>query len=230
MSFSPIIADDRMKKSLPSLKTTSATTFTTPTKAPPVPKIPDMYSAPTVAPVLKVNTQSLTASMTNLRVGSTTMPSSPMNAGLLSKSSFANLRAASTLTPTHSSSPNVSPKASRTSLRRQIVTSNNPSGPRRNSSLSPQTQERHASTIAPASVLTGKPLPSSAPSSPSKPRLFHTSNRENTMLSDNVHLPTFTAEAPIEIPPVPILPTTHRAPPRIEFVSPVVDQPIVTAA
>lgn len=50
------------------------------------------------------------------------------------------------------------------------------------------------------------------------------------MLSDNVHLPTFTAEAPIEIPPVPILPTTHRAPPRIEFVSPVVDQPIVTAA
>src|SRR5579859_1088253 len=148
--FFRAVADSRMKKSLPSMKTTSASTFTTPVKAPPVPKIPDMYSAPTVAPVLKMNTQSLTASMTNLRIGSTTMPSSPMNASLLSKSSFVNLRAASTLTPTKSSSPNVSPKTSRTNLRRQSVTSNNPSSPTRNSSLSTHSQQRHASTIAPA--------------------------------------------------------------------------------
>jgi hypothetical protein len=50
------------------------------------------------------------------------------------------------------------------------------------------------------------------------------------MLSDNVHLPTFTAEAPIEIPRVPILPETQRAPPRIEFNPPIMDQPIITAA
>jgi hypothetical protein len=50
------------------------------------------------------------------------------------------------------------------------------------------------------------------------------------MLSDNVHLPTFTAEIPIEIPNVPILPETQRAPPRIEIETPSIEHPIITAA
>ena len=50
------------------------------------------------------------------------------------------------------------------------------------------------------------------------------------MLSDNVHLPTLTAEVPIEVPRVPILPTTQRAPPPIEIETPMVEHPIITAA
>lgn len=50
------------------------------------------------------------------------------------------------------------------------------------------------------------------------------------MLSDNVYLPTFTAEIPIEIPRVPILPTTQRAPPPIEIETPPTENSIITAA
>jgi hypothetical protein len=110
---------------MPTLRSQTSSTFSTPVKAPPVPpvpKIPEMYFAPTVAPILKVNTQSLTASMANLRIA--TPQSSPLNPTLLGKSSFTSLRAASTMTPTKSSTPSLSPKASRRSLRRQSATSN----------------------------------------------------------------------------------------------------------
>jgi hypothetical protein len=50
------------------------------------------------------------------------------------------------------------------------------------------------------------------------------------MLADNVRLPTFTAEIPIEIPQVPILPTTQRASPPIEIETPTMEHPIITAA
>jgi hypothetical protein len=50
------------------------------------------------------------------------------------------------------------------------------------------------------------------------------------MLSDNVSLPTLTPVPTIEIPRVPILPTTQRAPPKIEIETPIIDPVIVTAA
>src|SRR5271170_7435508 len=223
---------DSAKKSVPTMRTSgTSSAFTTPVKAPPVPKIPDLYNAaPTIAPILKINTQSLTASMANLRIGT----NSPMSPAILNKGSFANLRAASTLTPTKSSSsPTISPKPSRTNLRRKSsVTSSNPPTPLSNrnpSSTTPtttQSQLRHASTIAPASILTAKPTPPSTPKKPQpptptspsklpKPRPIHTSTPREAMLSDKVHLATFTAEIPIVSPNGPIRPTTQRAPPRV---------------
>src|SRR5579862_436848 len=162
--YQKIIADNRMKKSMPSLRASgTSSTFTTPVKAPPVPKIPEIYAAPTVAPILKAPPQSLTASMANLRIGGS-MPSTPLNPALMNKSSFANLRAASTLTPTKPSSPGPNPKSSRSSQRRQSNGQNVQSTPPPPFNL----QQRRTSTIAPASQILQKPK------SPPKQRTLHT--------------------------------------------------------
>ena len=167
----------------------AASTFT------PITKIPDIHATPLATPILKVNSQSLTA-LASSRVG--TMPTTTP---LLTKASFANLRAASTLIPSKSSLPgNVSPQTSLSNLSCQSISSN------------PST-----------------PQPSHNLLSSTKPRHIHNSKPLDTMLSDNVHLPTFTAEARIEIPRVPILPTTQRAPARIEIETQV-EPSIITAA
>ena len=110
-----------------------------------------------------------------------------------------------------------------------------------------QSQLRHASTVVPTSFLTTNPptafssipkpflhsipTPSSKPESPVKHRTLHTSKLAYAMLSDNVYLPSFTAvEAPIEIPAVPILPSTRRAAPVVEIEMPTTEHPIITAA
>lgn len=238
----------RAKKAMSSLRTSAPNAFTIPVQAPPVPKLPGLYAAPALAPILKLNTQSSTASMSTLRIGSA-IPSSPMTPALLNKESFSNLRTASTLTPTKSSSTNISPKTSRSNLRYQSTASNTPPPTisRNPSSTTGQSQLRHVSTIAPASILISKHLPStsnkpssfnnSTPSNPSKPqsptkrRQIHTSKpTADPMLSDNVHLPTFTDEIPIEIPRVPILPQTQRAPPPIIIDTPQTEHAIITAA
>ena len=113
------------KKAMSSLRTSAPNAFTIPVQAPPVPKLPGLYAAPALAPILKLNTQSSTASMSTLRIGSA-IPSSPMTPALLNKESFWNSRTASTLTPTMSSSTNISPKTSRSNLRYQSTASNTP--------------------------------------------------------------------------------------------------------
>jgi hypothetical protein len=196
---------------MPALSTSpvSNSAFVTPYNAPlpPVPKLPEIYAAPTVSPVLKYNSQSLTTSMSNLRIGSAS----------LIPGSLTNLRAASTFTMPKQTSP----KATR--VRRQSVIDQSPP-------TTPTKSKRHSSTIAPATVLQASKNPSPSKPSPSKPRKLHTSRPTNAMLSDNVHLPTFTAEIPIEMPRVPILPEIQRAPPPVEIDTPSFEQPIITAA
>jgi SAP domain len=197
----------RVKTTMPSTKASTASTCTIPVKSSHVTKTPDLYSAPAVATILKVNTQSLTAPTSNLRIGA--IPTSPITPVLLNKGSFANIRAASTLAPTKSPSISLSPE---TNLLSQSTST----------TATSQSQLRHASTMAPGPTLTTKLT--------SKPRHLHTSNATNAMLSDNVYLPTFTAEVPIEVPRVPILLTTQRSPPPVIIDTPEMDLPIITAA
>jgi hypothetical protein len=140
------------------------------------------------------------------------------------------------MTGGNSSSRNVSPKLSRNAKRRQ-------SAPQKTqipvASPTAGSQLRHVSTIAPASILAAKsPVPSQPKKQPLSPassskkakRHLHASIPKEAHLSDDVHLPTFTHEIPIEHASVPILPQTQRAAPRIEIETPEIDHPIITAA
>ena len=255
---------------MPSLKASSMSTppstpFSSPVKPPPVPKIPEIYSAPTIAPILKINPQSLTSSMSNLRISNLSPSSSPMgiSPALVSKGSFANLRAASTLSPTKQvntpvfktavspkrkmdASPVASPSISRapsssqirntstltsTPTNARVTPSSTPtSSPPKLSSQAmkpshipiPKSRPIHSST--PSSLHTSSPssLHTSTPSSlhTTTPSSLHRTSNATRMLQDNVHLPTFTPDQTIELPRVPILPQTQRAPPLVEIATP----------